>query len=58
MVTWRSNVGIGIEFDNWRVPNVRKLRTAMDFSFFNALLSRDNDLLSGYLDITKVVFSW
>ena len=28
------------------------------FSFFYALLSRDNDLLSGYLDITAFVFSW
>ena len=25
--------------------------------FFYALLSRDNDLLSRYLDITKIVFS-
>ena len=26
--------------------------------FFYALLSHDNDLLSRYLDITKVVFLW
>ena len=37
---------------------LRKPRTARNFSFFNILLSRDNDLLSRYLDITKVVFSW
>ena len=36
----------------------KKPRTAMDFSSFYALSSRDNKLLSGYLDITKVVFSW
>lgn len=31
-------------------------RTAMDFSSF-ALLSGNNDFLSGYLDLTKIVFS-
>ena len=28
------------------------------FFFFYALLSHDNDLLSLYLNITKIVFSW
>ena len=37
--------------------NLRKPRTAIDYLFFYALLSRDNDLLSRFLDITKVVFS-
>ena len=37
---------------------IRKLRTAMDFSFFIAVLSRGYDLLSRYLDITKIIFSW
>ena len=36
--------------------HLRNPRTAMDFSVFCALLSCDNDLLSGYLDMTKVVF--
>ena len=39
--------------------NLRRPRTAMYFSFFLMhLLSRLINVLSRYLDITKVVFSW
>ena len=41
----------------FKVKYLRKPRTAIDYLFFYALLSRDNDLLSRYLDITKIVFS-